>query len=557
MSNWAAFMAKAKGPTKAKPHANASSNSEPRSRDSPKKDAKDAAKVHAVVQPKDNGPHSAVTVLDMLDLRERTASDVSIRTGAPRAAVGRVAAWIEATRLLAVRQLGELFRERCDELGGRKHFAHFETWLWAARGESGDLDGVVPPIPLPHASSSARAELARKLVRAGVDEERAKATCDELDARCASLIERVERETAHVNKPHPAVRLLSLTQESARPETDSAAAEGKGGKKRKRGVGDGGAGGGGGADGSSRTQPSDSDGEELRRVRLNCGDVEVIVTQHHLDKLRRLYTYTARTGEAAGNREEAKNSGGKKKKSKQRTEVASSGVGASSSTADGADDDDTFLDAAFSVLARLMSLQGGHDNAGGMQGACPPAVFDTLRADFGVTMECFASPLNARFPRFCSASADVDAPFGSRGSFFALRPETGAFLANPPFEPGIVGSMAGHMEAMLVAADARGGSLLFVVVIPAWPDQPCWQALQSSPHCASTLRLPKSKHAYLDGGQHHGRRAVPLRLSNHDSSVFFLMSAHARTLSPLTFNKERRLREAFTGGLKVLGALHK
>ena len=65
--------------------------------------------MHAVVQPKDNGPHSAVTVLDMLDLRERTASDVSIRTGAPRAAVGRVAAWIEATRLLAVRQLGSSF----------------------------------------------------------------------------------------------------------------------------------------------------------------------------------------------------------------------------------------------------------------------------------------------------------------------------------------------------------------------------------------------------------------------------------------------------------------
>eukprot|EP00966_Prymnesium_polylepis_P108069 2502730-Prymnesium_polylepis.1 len=48
-----------------------------------------------------------------------------------------------------------------------------------------------------------------------------------------------------------------------------------------------------------------------------------------------------------------------------------------------------------------------------MQAACPPALFDALRGTLGVTAELFASPLNARFPRFCSAAADVDAPFGA------------------------------------------------------------------------------------------------------------------------------------------------
>ena len=46
--------------------------------------------------------------------------------------------------------------------------------------------------------------------------------------------------------------------------------------------------------------------------------------------------------------------------------------------------------AAFCALARVHTLGGGHELAGGMQGACPPAVFDTLRADFGVMLEAFA-----------------------------------------------------------------------------------------------------------------------------------------------------------------------
>ena len=35
------------------------------------------------------------------------------------------------------------------------------------------------------------------------------------------------------------------------------------------------------------------------------------------------------------------------------------------------------------------------------------------------------------------------------------------------------------------------------------------------------------------------------------------MSKRAAALSPVSFAKERRLREAFTAGLRVQGALHK
>ena len=74
-------------------------------------------------------------------------------------------------------------------------------------------------------------------------------------------------------------------------------------------------------------------------------------------------------------------------------------------------------------------------------------------------------------------------------------------LANPPFDHTVVMQMAEHIEHLLSAADAADAHLTFVVVIPTWPEQPCWQALDRSPHRIAALRLPKSKHAYLDGGQ--------------------------------------------------------
>lgn len=42
-------------------------------------------------------------------------------------------------------------------------------------------------------------------------------------------------------------------------------------------------------------------------------------------------------------------------------------------------------------------------------------VMECLNRCFGVTFECFASPLNCYFRQFCSAFPDTDAYFGSRG----------------------------------------------------------------------------------------------------------------------------------------------
>ena len=89
---------------------------------------------------------------------------------------------------------------------------------------------------------------------------------------------------------------------------------------------------------------------------LRCDGFDVAISQGHLAKLRELYRRNG--GDKAG-----------------------------------------FLAAAYAVVARYHSLQGGNPRNGGMQAALHPQVFDVLAADFGCTAECFASPLNCRYER--------------------------------------------------------------------------------------------------------------------------------------------------------------
>lgn len=51
----------------------------------------------------------------------------------------------------------------------------------------------------------------------------------------------------------------------------------------------------------------------------------------------------------------------------------------------------------------------------GLQGSLPVHVFEALHRLFGVSFECFASPLNCYFRQYCSAFPDTDGYFGSRG----------------------------------------------------------------------------------------------------------------------------------------------
>ena len=69
----------------------------------------------------------------------------------------------------------------------------------------------------------------------------------------------------------------------------------------------------------------------------------------------------------------------------------------------------------FCLLCRYDMLQGA-----GLQSSMHGSVFDVLLQAYDCRLECFASPLNSRYERYCSAFFDTDGPFGSVGSFFRL-----------------------------------------------------------------------------------------------------------------------------------------
>ena len=79
---------------------------------------------------------------------------------------------------------------------------------------------------------------------------------------------------------------------------------------------------------------------------------------------------------------------------------------------------DHFLTRVWMLLRRYTAYFGaapaGGDGAMNHFGL-PCAVMECLNRNFGVTFECFASPLNCYFRQYCSAFPDLDSYFGSRG----------------------------------------------------------------------------------------------------------------------------------------------
>lgn len=206
--------------------------------------------------------------------------------------------------------------------------------------------------------------------------------------------------------------------------------------------------------------------------------------------------------------------------------------------------EDAFITATFAMVCRYDAAQGGQVRfAGGHHTALHGEAFDVLRDGLGCGMELFASPLNCRWPKFCSAHGDVDAPFGSVGSYDGFAPKRGCYEVNPPFEPALVANVAKHLDARLADADALDESLTFIVVTPHWPNRPCWEALRRSRFCRRVEVIPLREHGYYEGAQH--RKKSKYRLSSCDSSLIFLQSASGTRATPVTDAVVRRLRMAF------------
>jgi len=155
-------------------------------------------------------------------------------------------------------------------------------------------------------------------------------------------------------------------------------------------------------------------------------------------------------------------------------------------------------------------------------------------------MECFASPLNCYHSRYCSAFYDTDAPFGSVGSFFEFKPDQGAYEANPPFVPEVIDAMADHMEQLLGATKKP---LMFVVIVPRWPDKIGWGRLNSGRYLRHHLVIPQKDHGYTEGSQH--TRDTRYRIATFDTSVFFLQNKASVQANPVSEAAVAAIKEGF------------
>ena len=195
-----------------------------------------------------------------------------------------------------------------------------------------------------------------------------------------------------------------------------------------------------------------------------------------------------------------------------------------------------FVSSVFSVLCRYDMLQGA-----GLQAAVHGQVFDFLLQEFDCKMECFASPLNCRYERYCSAFPDTDAAFGSSGSFFDFdfSRDGGCYQANPPFCANFIYAMCRNMEHYL---EHNEKPIMFIIFVPAWKDAPGWKALKGSSFLSKHELLKETSHYYTEGTQHR-RKKSQFRVASFDTSVFFLQSSHQKW--EITKDRVQKLREAF------------
>jgi phosphorylated CTD-interacting factor 1 len=161
-----------------------------------------------------------------------------------------------------------------------------------------------------------------------------------------------------------------------------------------------------------------------------------------------------------------------------------------------------FLDCLYVLLRRYQTFFGEVNEGAAMHAAALPRVFQFLKRELGVEQEMFASPLNCYFARFNSAFPDIDIFFGSLGSFFDFRPETGSFEVGPPYTEEVMHKMALQIDEML---SASAQPLSFVVFVPDWRDpiSPGLAVLEASPFLKGDFVIKGRNYEYVIGHQHN------------------------------------------------------
>ncbi|ELW48241.1 Phosphorylated CTD-interacting factor 1 [Tupaia chinensis] len=183
-----------------------------------------------------------------------------------------------------------------------------------------------------------------------------------------------------------------------------------------------------------------------------------------------------------------------------------------------------FLPRVWCLLRRYQMMFGvGLYEGTGLQGSLPVHVFEALHRLFGVSFECFASPLNCYFRQYCSAFPDTDGYFGSRGPCLDFAPLSGSFEANPPFCEELMDAMVSHFEKLL---ESSPEPLSFIVFIPEWrdPPTPALTRMEQSRFRRHQLILPAFEHEYRSGSQHVCKKEEMHYKAVHNTAVLFLQN---------------------------------
>lgn len=203
-----------------------------------------------------------------------------------------------------------------------------------------------------------------------------------------------------------------------------------------------------------------------------------------------------------------------------------------------------FLPRVWCLLKRYATFQGKNQI---FQSSLSLTVMECLHRCFGVTFECFASPLNCYFRQYCSAFPDTDAFFGSRGMLSDLKAVSGSFQANPPYCEELMDSMVTLFERLLTESIEP---LSFIITIPEIRD-PAPSAilrLESSPFKKKQVVVPAFEHEYRNGFQHVVNKAdVNIRSKNGLLVIWLQNSPGFQRWGP-TEDRVESLLEAFRPG---------
>jgi len=210
---------------------------------------------------------------------------------------------------------------------------------------------------------------------------------------------------------------------------------------------------------------------------------------------------------------------------------------------------DYFLTRCYLLIKRYGAYFGniGVGEGAQNQGGLPIPVLECLNKQFGVTFECFASPLNCYFRQYNSAFPDIDSYFGSRGPILDFKPHCGSFEANPPFCEELMDSVIVHFERLL---DDSAEPLSFIVFLPEWrdPAPPALLKLEASRWKRKQVVVPALEHEYRHGFQHTLPKQEVNAKSAHGTMIVWLQNDAGYQRWAPTEDRVEALLDAFRPG---------